>query len=138
MDPDKLLEDLLTEATLRINGCSCGSDEEFAQKILDLDEWLNKGGFLPSRWMLKRRVNMDPTEGKRRVLIAAVNFEPAQNRTEAEVRWGEVWTTAEFSAEFEVHSFLAPYVYVTRRSDGVKGTLMFQHMPRFYFGWAVA
>ena len=47
----------------------------------------------------------------------------------------EVWDTNELQELFTVHSFLAPYVVVTRKSDGVKGTLMFTHMPRFYFSF---
>jgi len=45
------------------------------------------------------------------------------------------WTTQEMTAEFETIGFLAPFVVVRRRSDGVKGTLEFTHMPRVYFGW---
>ena len=30
---------------------------------------------------------------------------------------------------------MAPLVVVRRKSDGVKGSLMFQHSPRFYFGF---
>lgn len=45
------------------------------------------------------------------------------------------WTTAEMAEEFVVHSFLAPYCMVTRKSDGVEGTLTFTHMPRWYFNF---
>lgn len=45
----------------------------------------------------------------------------------------EVWDTNEVQELFTVHGFVAPYVVVTRKLDGVKGTLMFTHMPRFYF-----
>jgi len=45
-------------------------------------------------------------------------------------------TTAEMSELFTVHSFMAPFVIVTRKADGVKGTLEFTHSPRFYFGFA--
>ena len=45
----------------------------------------------------------------------------------------EVWDTNEMQELFTVHSFFAPYVMVTRKADGVKGTLMFQHQPRYYF-----
>ncbi len=30
---------------------------------------------------------------------------------------------------------MAPFVIVRRRADGVKGSLEFQHNPRFYFNW---
>lgn len=47
----------------------------------------------------------------------------------------QTWTTAEVVRDFEVVGFLAPYVVVVRRSDGVKGTLQFTHQPREYFDW---
>jgi hypothetical protein len=37
--------------------------------------------------------------------------------------------------EFEVLGFVAPFVVVRRKSDGQKGSLMFQHRPRFYFSF---
>lgn len=43
------------------------------------------------------------------------------------------WTTDELREDFEVHSFLAPFVFVTRKADGVKGALRFAHHPRVYF-----
>ena len=30
---------------------------------------------------------------------------------------------------------MAPVVVVRRRSDGVKGSVLFQHSPRFYFSF---
>jgi hypothetical protein len=50
-----------------------------------------------------------------------------QNKTE--------WTTEELREEFEVEGFLSPFVSVTRKSDGVRGTLEFTHSPRLYFNW---
>lgn len=47
-----------------------------------------------------------------------------------------VWDTQEMTSLFDVHSFLAPFVMVTRKSDGVRGSLEFQHRPRFYFNFA--
>lgn len=46
-----------------------------------------------------------------------------------------LWTTEEVLEEFEIHSFRAPMVYVTRKADGAKGWMEFTHMPRFYFGF---
>lgn len=45
----------------------------------------------------------------------------------------QTWDTTAFVKEFEVISFLAPFVFVRRRSDGVKGTARFTHAPREYF-----
>jgi hypothetical protein len=44
----------------------------------------------------------------------------------------KTWTTEELREEFEVIGFLAPYVVVRRKSDDVKGTMTFTHMPRVY------
>jgi len=74
----------------------------------------------------------DPTEAPRRALVAAINHEPG-SREALEAAYGQVWDTDQLRAAFSVRSFLAPFVMVTRTSDGVTGTLMFQHHPRFYF-----
>ena len=54
---------------------------------------------------------------------------------EARYGFGNVYDTAELQATFVVKSFLAPFVYVTRKLDGVTGTMEFTHHPRFYFGF---
>lgn len=75
---------------------------------------------------------IDETEDVRRQLVNELN--PGEDNREAlEAKYGQVWTTSELSSEFEVLGFMAPLVVVKRRSDGVKGSLMFQHSPRFYF-----
>ncbi len=43
------------------------------------------------------------------------------------------WDTQELQRDFDVKSFAAPYVFVVRKSDGVEGTLQFNHAPRIYF-----
>jgi hypothetical protein len=45
------------------------------------------------------------------------------------------WFVDTLQQDFEVIGFLAPFVVVKRKSDGQRGTLMFEHMPRRYFGW---
>jgi hypothetical protein len=45
------------------------------------------------------------------------------------------WDTKQLQEDFVVHSFLAPIVRVTRKSDGVSGTLEFTHSPRVYFNF---
>jgi hypothetical protein len=47
----------------------------------------------------------------------------------------EKWTTDEMQRDFTVHSFSAPFITVTRKSDGTKGTLEFGHSPRIYFNF---
>jgi hypothetical protein len=77
----------------------------------------------------------DETEGIRRVMVAEINSAAAE-RTELEQRLGErVWSTDELRADFTVEGFMAPMVIVRRKSDGVRGTLFFQHDPRYYWGF---
>jgi hypothetical protein len=76
----------------------------------------------------------DPTEAIRRELVAAINAEPG-SREALEAEYGQVWDTDQVRAEFEVTGFAAPFVVVTRKSDNAKGSLCFQHSPRFYFSF---
>ena len=68
----------------------------------------------------------DETEDIRREMQAQVNNGEIQPE-------GQTWTTEQLTQDFQVHSFAAPFVLVTRKSDGVKGSLMFRHSPRVYF-----
>jgi hypothetical protein len=77
----------------------------------------------------------DPTEAIRRERLAEINAEPG-SREALEAEYGQVWDTEQLTREFEVIGFMAPLVGVRRRSDGVKGSLEFQHRPRFYFNFA--
>lgn len=45
------------------------------------------------------------------------------------------WDTTALQHDFIVHAFSAPFVVVTRKSDGVRGTLQFTHAPRVYFNF---
>ena len=74
----------------------------------------------------------DPTETIRREMVAEINAEPG-SREYLEAKHGKVWSTSELQDEFEALGFMAPLIVVRRRSDGVKGSLTFQHSPRFYF-----
>ena len=69
-----------------------------------------------------------------RELAARINAERAE-RGALETKHGQVWTTSEMQEDFRVLGFGAPLVVVVRKSDGVKGSLYFQHMPRFYWGF---
>jgi len=79
----------------------------------------------------------DSTEAVRRQRIAEINAEKAE-RASLEARHGKIWDTGELADEFSVIGFMAPCVVVRRRCDGVKGSLEFQHQPRFYFNFKVA
>lgn len=47
------------------------------------------------------------------------------------------YSTDEMQEVFEVLGFMAPYVLVKRRADGVEGVLQFSHRPRRYWGFEV-
>ena len=55
------------------------------------------------------------------------------SREYLEAKYGKVWDTKELQEDFFVEGFLAPFASVNRKRDNVKGTLEFQHSPRFYF-----
>jgi len=47
-----------------------------------------------------------------------------------------VWNNEELVEHFEISHFdEPPYVHVIRKADGVRGTLMFLSVPRFYFSF---
>jgi hypothetical protein len=56
-------------------------------------------------------------------------------RKRLESQYGQVLDTAQLSQDFEVLGFMAPCLVVRRRSDGRKGSLEFQHAPRFHFNY---
>lgn len=77
----------------------------------------------------------DVTESIRREMVKEINHEPG-SREDLEKKHGKVWDTQEMQKDFEALGFMAPLIVVRRRSDGIKGSLKFQHNPRFYFGWS--
>jgi hypothetical protein len=79
-------------------------------------------------------IETDETEDLRRTLLVQVNANPNE-RIALEAQHGQVWDTAELAQDFVVEGFMAPFVVVRRKADGVVGSLMFQHHPRYYFDW---
>ena len=77
----------------------------------------------------------DPTETTRREMVAQLNSIEG-TREYLESKHGEVWDTSELQEQFDVLGFMAPFVGVRRRSDGVRGSVMFQAAPRYYFGFS--
>jgi hypothetical protein len=77
----------------------------------------------------------DPIENIRRQMLADAASDPTAVRAELAVKFGKVWDTEELSNDFEVFGFMAPFIAVRRRSDGVNGSMKFQHLPRFYFSF---
>lgn len=61
--------------------------------------------------------------------------EKIAERKRLQERWGDVWNTQEAQEAFVIQGFGSPFVSVTRKSDGTRGSLEFQHMPRFYFNF---
>lgn len=80
---------------------------------------------------------LDATESARRQRLIEINAQ-AGSREALEAEHGQVWDTNELSWDFEPIGFLAPFIVVRRKSDNVKGSLEFQHHPRFYFGFRPA
>jgi hypothetical protein len=76
----------------------------------------------------------DPTESLSSERLREINAEPG-SREALETKYGQVWDTRELAHDFIVLGFQAPYIVVQRKSDCVKGSLEFQHMPRFYFNF---
>jgi hypothetical protein len=66
---------------------------------------------------------MTPTD------LGEINARPG-TREYLETQHGQVWDTDQLREEFDVLGFAAPLIVVRRRSDGVKGSLMFQYSPR--------
>jgi hypothetical protein len=58
-----------------------------------------------------------------------------ETREELEAKYGKenVFNISELTTKFKIESFLAPYCFAERKSDGAKGHFLFQHSPRFYF-----
>lgn len=74
----------------------------------------------------------DPTENIRKEMVNDINNNPNE-REALENKYGEVWDTDELTKNFNVIGFAAPFIMVSRKSDNTKGTMMFQHSPRYYF-----
>jgi len=86
--------------------------------------------------------SIDPTEEIRRRCLAEINGavesqDATAERTRLESHYGRVRDTAQLSDDFEGVGFMAPYVVVRRKFDGRKGSLEFQHAPRFFFNFVL-
>ena len=80
---------------------------------------------------------IDETEQYRRARQAELNSAAAA-RAELEAQYGKgnVWSTQEIrDSQYEIVAFLAPFVIVRDKTTGKKGSLEFQHSPRFYFNF---
>ncbi|QDT95255.1 hypothetical protein [Gimesia aquarii] len=77
----------------------------------------------------------DPREITRRLMTTAINSVEG-SREYLESKHGEVWDTTSLQEEFTVLGFCSPFCIVQRKCDGVKGSVMLQHSPRYYFGFS--
>ena len=77
---------------------------------------------------------IDKTETIRKLEVALINLVPG-SREDLETKFPQVWGTGEMERDFTVLGFMAPYMVVVRKEDGKKGSLQFQHRPRFYFNF---
>ena len=73
-------------------------------------------------------------------MVATINGmiesnDKSAERIRLEAKHGQVWDTEELSADFTVEGFMAPFIVCVNKETGKKGTITFQHNPRFYFGW---
>lgn len=66
--------------------------------------------------------------------LAEINADPG-SREALEAQHGTVYDTQQLVEHFDVLGFLAPYIVCVRKSDGVQGSMQFQHHPRFYFNF---
>jgi hypothetical protein len=74
------------------------------------------------------------TERERMQLVQDINSAPSPKELlEQKHGKGNVWDTRELQEHFTVNSFAAPFASVTRKSDGVRGLVQFQHHPRLYY-----
>lgn len=79
------------------------------------------------------------TEQIRRALQNAINTEAVHSEEEdLRAKYGQLWNTNQMQEDYTVHSFAAPFIEVTRKSDGVNGLLMFSHRPRWYHSFRAA
>lgn len=69
-----------------------------------------------------------------RMLQAWINRHP-RSREELKKISTEVWSTEELAAGFEVLGFKAPFAIVREKATGRRGSVLFQNLPRMYFGF---
>ena len=57
------------------------------------------------------------------------------NRKELESEYGEVLSTDELQGKYKVIGFMMGFVAVEDKETGKRGSLNFQHMPRYYYNF---
>lgn len=75
----------------------------------------------------------EKSEEMRRDMVAMINAAPKEREELEQLLSQKVYDTKQLQEHFSVHSFAAPLVLVTRKSDNAMGVMLFQHIPRYYF-----
>ena len=66
------------------------------------------------------------------------HLDQGEARAKLEIFNPDVLSQEEFDAEFVLNDTKQPFVYVTRRADNVRGSLMYVDVPRLYFAFRPA
>ena len=69
-----------------------------------------------------------------RMLEAHVNRNP-KDRDELEKVYSDIWNTSEVARHYEILGFKSPFAIARCKTTGERGSLVFQNVPRYYFGW---
>jgi hypothetical protein len=69
-----------------------------------------------------------------RMLEKYINKTPREIH-DLEATYGRVWTPADVAIDFEVFGFKSPFAVARCKRTGDHGSLIFQNIPRYYFGW---
>lgn len=56
-------------------------------------------------------------------------------REDIESFYGECWDQEELDRDFKDIRYMSPICFVTRKSDGVKGTLLYRFRPIYYYNF---
>ena len=75
----------------------------------------------------------EETECLRKARAAQLNMNLPRETLEA--FYGQVWSTEELKAQWNIVTFVSPLVLVKSRADGSTGSFEFQDSPRFYFNY---
>jgi hypothetical protein len=116
------------------------------EQLQEFFEDLERQGLVKTIDLSPAGFDSDGTALIRQELVIDVNSRPTagdsvpkdEARLALEAQHGQVWDTDELSRDYEVTGFAAPFVVARRKADGVRGTLTFQHYPRFYWGFEPA
>jgi hypothetical protein len=56
MDPNELLKDLIKQAKFVLKNENTHDDQiiAMAERVVNLDNWLKNGGFIPDRWITRK------------------------------------------------------------------------------------